>query len=165
MKTNNLLTEALNNQKTAREYFLELIPKVKPPVTEDGFWVVKREIDGYMSAVLDSYFIEHVWRELYIDAVRTVAEIQLAANDKTFYHVNYSPVVKYPLFPEDRYELMLRIEIFVSGTHKVKVPVIIYDIQGRVVEWRCGYCTTPNEVADKVCTQCGAPRALLIQEM
>lgn len=165
MITNNLLTEALNNQKTAREYFLELIPKSKPPVTEDGFWVVKRKLDGWNSAILDTHFIETLWRELYRDAVAAVAEMQLSANEKTYYHVNYSPIVKYPWEAGDPYEIMVRIEVFVSGTHKIKVPVLIYDIQGRVIEWRCGYCDTPNEIADRNCTQCGAPRAKLLQEM
>lgn len=161
----NILTEVLNNQKTAAQYFLELIPKTKPPVTEDGFWVVKRNLDAYNSAILDSEFIKHVWRELYIDAVSAVAEMQLASDSKTFYHVNYTPFVKYPLDLFEQYELMVRIEIFVSGTHKVKVPVMVYDIHGRPIEWRCGYCDTPSEIKERSCTQCGAPRALLVQEM
>ena len=75
-------------------------------------------------------------------------------------------------------DLVLYYELFVTPTRNamVYIPEIVYepvraswkldgDVNRRPIEWRCGHCTTPNPMEERSCTQCGAPRALLIQEM
>lgn len=52
--------------------------------------------------------------------------------------------------------------LFVSGS--VYLSDFNKDTE-RTVEWICEYCHSPNETSKRFCSQCGAPRALLIQEM
>jgi uncharacterized OB-fold protein len=63
--------------------------------------------------------------------------------------------------------IMLRLdyEIIVTSTHPIVLPVFKYSEEGKMIEWRCGYCSSPNVPEKRHCSQCGAPRALLIQEM
>lgn len=54
--------------------------------------------------------------------------------------------------------------VFVSPTQNVVIPTVVWD-NGVIKEWRCGHCETPHDFKHRYCTQCGAPRAQLIQEI
>lgn len=64
-------------------------------------------------------------------------------------------------------DLLYTMEVFVMPTRNAYIPELVYDVfdEPKVVEWRCGHCKTPNVMEDRLCTQCGAPRALLVQEL
>lgn len=44
-------------------------------------------------------------------------------------------------------------------------PKVSYNPKKDIVEWMCGHCQTPNDIPQKLCTQCGAPRAKLLHEL
>ena len=64
-------------------------------------------------------------------------------------------------------DLLYTMEVFAMPTRNMVIPELVYDTfdEPRVVEWRCGHCKTPNAMEERLCTQCGAPRALLVQEL
>jgi hypothetical protein len=67
------------------------------------------------------------------------------------------------------FHMRLFVETFVAPSNKIVIPEIEWTyskVDGySIKEWRCGYCRSPNVIKDRHCTQCGSPRALLIQEM
>jgi hypothetical protein len=155
------------NIEDPNEYLLSLIPKIDGLVIHDGFWAAKASIDWYdFENHRDSLYIQEVWRNLYFTVVRKIMEIQMAAPSNHFVHSRCIPLVTPPWNDLDMsIELIVKAEIFISSQRKINVPVIIYDERGVAREWRCGHCDVPQDIKERTCANCGAPRALLLQEM
>lgn len=115
---------------------------------------------------MDNY-IQRMWQIMYEKAVREVTAIIMGRTEHflcRYIPKVYSNMGAYTATPG----LTLRViyEIMVCQTSNIVIPTFVYPEASRQpVEWRCGYCTSPNQIHDRHCTQCGAPRALLIQEI
>ena len=106
--------------------------------------------------------IQHQWRRLYEGAVRKVTDLIMGKTDH--FVVRYLPIISKDLI--GNIELEVTYEIMCVQNRDVVIPIFTYsETSHSVIEWRCGHCASPNEIKERHCTQCGAPRALLIQEM
>lgn len=106
-------------------------------------------------------YVAYNWRKLYIDIWNHITTCTIGQS--YWVTTKFYPEVLRGTYTLD---LCLFVDIFVSPTNKVVVPEFIYSSWGHEpIEWRCGYCRSPNRVEERHCTQCGSPRALLIQEM
>jgi hypothetical protein len=109
-------------------------------------------------------YIQYHWRALYEMAVRKVTNIVMGRNEH--FIVRYIPTAFHGRsLGMDEIKLRVIYELMVVPTKNYIIPVFTYsEITHAPIEWRCGYCASPNEMKERHCTQCGAPRALLLQE-
>jgi hypothetical protein len=130
-----------------------------------------QEVDRYVALGMDN-----LYRALFAKILK------LIEGRKEYLTFKADLVVK-PVSNDFKYggmliDLVLYYELFVTPSRAtaVYIPEIRYDavpqswspgceMKRTPIEWRCGHCTTPNPMERRTCTQCGAPRALLIQEM
>ena len=106
------------------------------------------------------------WRHMYNSLTQHLSKIFLGRDD-------YFVVKMTPLIYDDFYngfvpqiKLRILVDINVAHTKNVTIAEWSFDpIMNFPIEWKCGNCTTPNLPEDRWCSQCGAPRALLMQEM
>ena len=108
------------------------------------------------------------WQSMYQKMAHEIA--RRAIGFKDYFVTRYYPFVSRGKWGSysDTLQLTLYVDIFVTQHKDVVIPDFRYeyvDNKPRAIEWRCGHCSSPNEISARQCTQCGAPRALLIQEM
>lgn len=105
-------------------------------------------------------YIQHAWKSIYENAVREVTNIIMGRREH--FVCRYIPTVL-----KEFYGIRFRVvyEIMVCQTKEFIIPTFKYSEGNEIIEWRCGYCSSPNEKKARHCSQCGAPRALLIQEL
>lgn len=114
-------------------------------------------------------WLQHEWVDMYRKLSYEVARRAIGRNDWLL--VRYYPYIVRKDDPRTisaLIELTLVCDIFVAPHKDVVIPEFRYEIidnKPKAIEWRCGYCNSPNKVEDRHCTQCGSARALLIQEM
>ena len=110
-------------------------------------------------------FVQYSWRSMYEMAVRKVTGIIMGRTEH--FIVRYIPTVyHYTSLGMPSIKLRVIYELMVVPTREYILPVFTYsEVTHAPVEWRCGYCSSPNETKERHCTQCGAPRALLLQEL
>jgi hypothetical protein len=115
------------------------------------------------------YLIKSAWDRMYRQYADYIVSITIGRDDwlvhKATAEASWMPYESY--FPAIR--LRLYVDMFVAPTRQVYVPEIVWEYSAfggyHAKEWRCGYCKSPNEMKERHCTQCGSPRAKLIQEM
>lgn len=124
-----------------------------------------REIEDYWkTSTVD--LAQMMWDRLYEQAIRHVTNIIVGRDE--YFVVRYIPMILSQ--PFDYYvSFRVSFEIFVAQSKNMTIllpPTFVYSpVTGQIKEWRCGHCQSPNEMSARHCTQCGAPRAKLIQEM
>lgn len=151
--------------------FEKFLPKPKLESLDGDLLGVKTSISIYPHDLLEydrrEYFEEAIayhWEAMYEDVIRRIARL---TSGKT----NYFVTRFIPRMTESNslgIVLELLVDCFVAPTRNVYIPEIVYENVGdfsQIKEWRCGYCRSPNKMGERHCTQCGSPRALLIQEM
>lgn len=109
-------------------------------------------------------YVARSWQNMYSQLIMKAAQLMLG-RDEYYVLKFYLEVLRSPAaFDVD---LRLSMNIFVALTHEIGIPEFIYDPveTNMVIEWRCGYCNSPNLKEERFCSQCGAGRALLIQEL
>ena len=119
-------------------------------------------LDRLASTDQQGDFIRSVWQKLYERVLHEVAGMMLGREE--YFVIRFVPKW-FTDYEKNEYRFSVIAEIMQALEKSVVMPKFIYDNQCRLIEWRCGYCNSPNEVKSRHCTQCGAPRALLIQEM
>ena len=126
----------------------------------EGTYAVQHAVSNEM--IEHEEHLKYVWLDMFHKASMNVAMISLSLPDDRL-------VIKYkPYVHRDIWEtiLGLRLEITIVQTVNVVMPEFIYEPHSnKLIEFRCGHCTTPNPIERTTCSQCGAPRAKLIQEM
>lgn len=113
-------------------------------------------------------YLLHAWKGAYYNITQHLANIMMGRDN--YFVIRLTPSVHedYGLSMNEGLRLRIIADISVAETRHVIIPQWTYDYsmpEKRVVEWRCGACTTPNVPKQRWCTQCGSPRALLMQEM
>jgi hypothetical protein len=113
----------------------------------------------------DSDYLQHSWERLYHDISYELMKRTIGRKD--YFVTRFVPRMR---DSENGWGIVLEllVDCFVAQTKNVYIPEIVYERSGIytvIKEWRCGYCSSPNEMKERHCTQCGSPRALLIQEM
>lgn len=159
-----------NNLFDYREFEL-FLPKVDPSFEmDDDIFGTKLEIRANILESLENkeHYIEFIgsaWQRLYDQLAKQI--MRKTIGRKEYFVTRFIPHMK----DEQGYMIILelRAECFVAPTRNVYIPEIIYTPTSmgwnKMKEWRCGYCRSPNEMESRHCTQCGSPRALLLQEM
>ena len=134
-------------------------------INMDLFYMLKEPNQSYLMGM-----IQHFWDDLYTDVFRKLALYIIGKPD--YFFTRFVPRMyteRSVNMYEDGVVLELITEIFVAPTRNIFIPEFVYEPvasgMSRMVEWRCGYCRSPNELRDRHCSQCGSPRAVLIQEM
>lgn len=108
--------------------------------------------------------IQASWQKMYGKAIMQISGIVMGKEN--YYIVRFYPRIISSSAYEPCIRLELNYSIMVAPQKEMIIPIWSYEPHtGKIIEWRCGYCNTANEKIVKFCTQCGAPRALLIQEM
>ncbi|MCK5486572.1 MAG: hypothetical protein KAI86_10185 [Desulfobacterales bacterium] len=108
--------------------------------------------------------IQDLWRRLYDDLIRRVSDATKGRDEH--FIVKFFPLVEW--VREELHSFQLAADVMVAETKNVVIPTFVWEKQNgfyQVVEWKCGYCQAVNTIEERSCTQCGAPRATLIQEM
>lgn len=146
-------------------------PKLLLPMSEDtesGKLVVQYSIsdrEALFAINEQKDYLARIWRKMYEDLLARIARITIGRDE--YFVIKFHPMTEYRgnMFMS---KLQLGADILVADTKNVVIPTILWDNSGgnfRMKEWRCGYCNSPNELKERHCTQCGATRAKLIQEM
>ena len=106
------------------------------------------------------------WRHMYNSLTQHVSKIFLGRDD--YFVVKMTPLI-YDDFHNGfvpQIKLRILVDINVAHTKNVTIAEWSFDpVMNFPIEWKCAGCSTPNLPEDRWCSQCGAPRALLIQEM
>jgi len=157
--------------KTAIEYQPEKLewalpqPDAELEETKDGRWGLIRKIPVYMMEE-DKHkakeFLFYEWRRAYQQAMLHITK-QIIGR-KEYFVFRFFPKLVNDYREDFCVNLELSWDIFAAPTKNIVIPEFTY-IDNHPVEWKCGACTSPNEIKERHCTQCGSPRALLIQEM
>lgn len=148
----------------------DFLPKPRKFTEMDNKFVVEAAIPSWVLATRNDLMdtIHHAWLRLYKQANEVLTQLMIGRED--YLAVRITPqVLNLPqTFDYVRLKLRLLVDVFWVNTPNVVLPTLVYDEgwdKAELIEWRCGYCQAPNEMMARTCTQCGAPRALLIQEM
>jgi len=133
------------------------------PINE--YLVFNNGNSDYMARIEKEIAIE--WQAMYHNITMHICKLLMG---KDYYYV-----MKLMPFAEDYFDhshymgqiirLRLIADISIAQQKKVVIPTWIYREINVSVEWRCGGCNTPNIPESRWCSQCGMPRALLLQEM
>jgi hypothetical protein len=143
------------------------MPKPAPPSKDTLYGCSCMLSDGLLESCRDSLdgLVQHTWSHLYHEAIGAVTNVIMGRTEH--FVVRYIPSIIREMCG---IQFIVKYEIVVCPTRTfvvqdIYIPTFEYDHRGQLIEWRCGHCTSPNPVEKRHCTQCGAPRALLIQEM
>ena len=146
--------------------YQDLYPKPRPIELEGegGTWGVQSLVDAHVVAQ-DPRFLDYAWEQLYRKAADTIISITFGRDDYLVSRIR--PLVDpYGAQSFRMITLGLRMELFFAQTERVIIPEMVYEPNtNKVIEWRCGYCGVPNKPDERTCVKCGAPRALLLQEL
>lgn len=136
----------------------------KPIEVDDGRYACEYRLHKHEISFYDGnieFRVQNIWEGIYFNAIHKVTSLIMGRQEH--FVVRYIPELLH-----DMDFLILRVvyEVMVAHTRDVVIPTFVYEEHTtKVIEWRCGYCGVPNEIKHKTCCKCGAPRALLIQEM
>lgn len=157
------------------KFLLDELDKFKEILPEPTFEKIEGSRLGYRHTLSENYIfhslmygyfqrdISRIWVRMYEEVTLKVAKMMIG--NSYWYVLKFDP--RY-LRSIDSVILELYCDINIAMTSKIVVPEYIYDLHNLAEmpkEWRCGYCKSPNKMEDRHCTQCGAARTLLIQEM
>lgn len=134
--------------------------------TSTGY-VARKAYNEYQIWKLSEHesYVQRTWHELY----RAISDqvVKMSIGRDAYLVTRMTPKIReayygsgFPLT-----EFIVQAEMFYATERNFVIPIVTYDEQFRAIEWRCGYCNSPNVIEERHCSQCGAPRALLIQEM
>lgn len=114
----------------------------------------------YEQGRIKEYF-SYEWVKMYQQVTLKIAKMMMGEDH--WYVLKFYPQI---LHQVNGITMNLYCDINVAMTQNVIVPEYIYENQNSMpIEWRCGHCQSVNEMKERHCTQCGAPRTMLIQEM
>lgn len=149
----------------AKRELAEFLPSIHPEHFRSPL-MVERHIDYFYAKQMLSDETKYEWRYMY-DLLMQELSKMLYGNDNYFI-IRCIPT-KTNDFPHFQHILKLYLEVMICPTENFAVPVFRYERTSTgamyVREWKCGYCGSPNTIANTHCTQCGGSRAKLIQEM
>lgn len=153
---------------------LSNIPKttLDPGSALSGRWAVQSLISEYL-VTMDEHadkIFQDIWQDLYIKMTQQLIELQSGISEYLYHRVTHQVMHRPDL---NAYELRLVADVFIAQTREITQyipkqmkwkldPITNREIP---VEWMCGHCDVPNPMINRTCDHCGAPRALLIQEL
>ena len=130
-----------------------------------------KDISNYRLSTSGNFeeMIIYAWQRMYHDLTMHVSKMFLGRDDY-FIIKMIAMIVDDCNIGWNKYAFRLRIvaNISIAESKKVVIPEWSYHViedKNIPTEWKCGSCTTPNLPDNRWCSQCGAPRALLLQEM
>lgn len=155
-----------------------LLPKEQEVTFEDGRLACHMTVsfDMLNAPNFKETYLHHCWRSLYTSMVSEL--VKRVITTKQLLGFRMLPGVVYenadPHYPFNAMlDFRLSCELWVLPSKEFIIPKIIYadytdmlthTTKQRPIEWRCGYCDSPNEMVRRHCSQCGAPRATLLGE-
>lgn len=107
-------------------------------------------------------YLRHQWKNLYFTIIKKLADVFIGR--KEYFVIRLLPHVLEDYSAFSKIKIGMIVECFVAQNKNIIIPEFTY-VRNTVTEWRCGHCSTPNTMTKRLCTQCGAPRALLLQEI
>jgi len=141
------------------------LPLDSGPKKGEGRWMVQSIVTPERTDKFD--LVQLTWQRMYRELSYKLSDLMQGRDEYIVTRIQSRARV-YPEIVET-IQLLLVLEIYgVSKERHVVMPAIpdfSYNIAGQPLEWRCGYCRTPNDPHDKTCAKCGAPRALLLHEL
>jgi hypothetical protein len=155
-----------------RSNLIEFMPQPVNLENIEGRWGIKSCVDArdlYSgSAEMFKNIIGREWERMYRRYSDYIVSLTIG-RDNWLVHKAQAEVYLDSTGFTPVFNLRLFVETFVAQSSRVVIPEIEWTyskVDGySVKEWRCGYCRSPNIIKDRHCTQCGSPRALLMQEM
>lgn len=146
----------------------DLLPKLEPVENREGRINLRQRISTHIFDMgSPAEYLQRAWLDLY----RTMIEYmsRMVIGNENYLVVKFHPTVETRDYDQDTVSFHLGAEIMVAQTANVVMPTFVYNDapigHRKVIEWRCGYCQSPNKIEERHCSQCGSPRALLLQEM
>lgn len=167
MFTQNWIEE-IRSEMELRD-LVRLLPDPMEINETDTRWGQIRTMNIWEMGKDHTAYIQHAWMDVYYSLLRKLAEVFIGR--KEYFVIRMIPYV----FEKDfrsvpNIKIGCFVECFVAESRNIVIPQITYQGENFMKEWRCGSCGTPNPLKEnskpiRLCTQCGAPRALLIQEI
>ena len=110
-------------------------------------------------------YVRHVVHRMYQKATEKVALLSIGVEGrvatKYFLHSGRD-FERFGFFVELQFDCL----VIPERTREIEIYTPSFTVQDNIYrEWRCGYCSSPNEMKSRHCTQCGSGRELLIQEL
>lgn len=160
------------------ERFKQFLPKPIDVENIDGRFAIRSEVpifEIYRDFSEKEEYLAYAWKRMYQQLTLKVAELMVGRDE--YFVLKFIPIVQndYGDYIGEKYIMSLYVDITVAQSRNVVIPEFVYDpisLTPKIVEWRCGHCHMPNPMEAKYCGEigehphgCGAPRALLIQEL
>ena len=149
------------------EYFKRFLPEPPDVPMIDGGYLYEATIErSFFDSEEDhARKVETIWYELFKISNDLITRHQ--ASFEGYVWSRMEPLVRTSVIYPGTLNLAVRTTLLFTHSSQpvLVVPQIIYDGNSLLVEWRCGYCGSPQPVSRRECSQCGAQRALLLQEI